>query len=31
MDLLAGFEHPTSGSIGWNGIAFHDGIPGNGQ
>ena len=27
MDLLAGFEHPTSGSISWNGIAFHDGMP----
>ena len=27
MDLLAGFEHPTSGSISWNGIAFHDDMP----
>tara|TARA_B100001093_G_C26702166_1_gene959582 strand:+ start:429 stop:1034 length:606 start_codon:yes stop_codon:yes gene_type:complete len=27
MDLLAGFERPTSGSISWSGTAFHNEMP----
>ena len=27
LDLIAGFEKPDSGSISWNGVAFHDDMP----